>query len=145
MRDGVQPARTPPFASVARFLDDAERRPLVDELGARLQLRLRLATAEIRELVAATVAVVPAEREHTLAAMFDRSIRDSMFGDRLAETVEIGWQCACAAIEHAPMPELAGSARSRELWRAWSDLVRRYRPAPARNPLQEAGYITLVL
>ncbi len=140
VRSHVPPGpRARPFAIACRFLADAETRPLVDELGARLQPRLRLATTEIRALVEGIV-----ERVADPSAMFDRLIAESMFGDQLAETIDHGWRCACAAIEDAPMPELAGSSRSRALWHAWSELAGMSKPAPASGALEAAGYITLV-
>src|SRR5512140_1361736 len=48
-----------------RFLADAEARPLVDELGVRLQARLRLAVADARATVTSAIALVPDARVPT--------------------------------------------------------------------------------
>ena len=100
----------------ARFIADADRRPLVDELGRRLQQQLRLATIEVRELVAATVELVSGD-----VAMFDRLIADSLLAEQLAAVIVAGWCHASAAIAHKPLPELAGTPRTRALWRAWAE------------------------
>ncbi len=97
-----------------RFLADADARPLVDELGARLRPRMRHTAADIARIVAR----MPAEYDAMCAQLRETSLLDERLRDELAT----GWACACAAIEGPPLPAIQ-SARSRALWQKWSRLA----------------------
>jgi hypothetical protein len=116
------PARRVFGIAPARFLDDADDRPLVDELGTRLQPRLRVAVADARAIVERAIAALPEARARTTVAMIERLTAESLARERIGDELAHGWTYACAVIEGAPLPE-HGNARSRELWRAWCGLA----------------------
>lgn len=121
--------RAAPHASRAvelratRFLDDAARRPLVDELGLRLVPRLRIAVGDVRALAEHAARVVPADRERTMAAIFQRAPHTSLLEARLGAELRNGWAHACAVVEGTKLPTIEGSSRSRALWQAWGRLA----------------------
>ncbi|HEX4454099.1 MAG TPA: hypothetical protein VH143_24720 [Kofleriaceae bacterium] len=110
-------------------------------------LRERLARTATE--LCATIDVVAArllkgERSRAAEAMFGELARGAEYDDRLARELSIGWGCACAAIEHTPMPSIDASPRSRDLWRIWSELAGNPSPSESRQGEQRDGYIALV-
>lgn len=106
----------PPRERGPRFLDDAERRPLVDELGQSLCARLVLghsdARAVLRQLVTA------AERAHpgassTISVAIHASLSDLVWiSERLSPAVHESWSHAIAVMHSHPI--LTGP------WAPWS-------------------------
>jgi hypothetical protein len=76
--------------------------------------------------------------------MFGELACGAEYDDRLARELSIGWACACAAIEHMPMPVIETSPRSRDLWRIWSELAGNPAASKSRQAEQRDGYIALV-
>ncbi len=117
---------------------------LARELVRDLRIRLRTAALDVNRLVAATEALVPADRARALGAMFSELKRDSVFEDRLALEIATGWTHACAVIERAPIQLPDISPRARDLWQMWSRLAGRPSPTAVRDPARMDGYITRV-
>ena len=117
-----------------RYLADADRRPLVDALGARLHVRLGLAAAHARALVRAVAAVVTrAGRGPALVNALEVLAADPAAAFAFADQLALGWRFFVAALANAPDPQLPDEPRwqrGRELWAAWS---RRVRGTPVRG------------
>ncbi len=126
--------------------DELARRPsrLLDELAAQLRARLAETARDLAALVDVVAARLPGERSRAAVAMFGELARTARYDDRLAQELAIGWRCACAAIEHTPMPVIDSSPRARDLWRIWSQLVGNPPPSETRQPAERDGYIALV-
>jgi hypothetical protein len=124
---------------------DADLRPLdlIDELRGCLRARLALAVDEARMLIEVGAGLLPPDSERSRAAMFAELARKTVFDDRLALEIALGWQCACAAIERAPMPDVDCPPRARDLWQMWSRLVGNSPPSETRQPDRDS-YITVV-
>ena len=90
---------------------------------------------------------MPGDKRRAATAMFGELARTAHCDERLACEIALGWRCACAAIEHTPMPDVATSPRARDLWRIWSELVGLYKiatPSETRQGAQRDGFIALV-
>jgi hypothetical protein len=130
-------------AASGRFVGDAEQRPLVDELGMRLHVRLRRAVpiaAGLVRQVRTTVARVAPHQLKTLAMTLELACDDDsgaiVFGDHL----QLGWRYYGAVTTRVAEPEVADSARwrrVRETWRAWSHRVDPDRADGERAPSHE--------
>ena len=126
--------------------NELARRPrrLLEELVDQLRARLAETARELAALVEVVAAQLPGDRARAAAAMFAELARTARYDDRLAREIVIGWRCACAAIDHMPMPAITGSPRARELWQMWSRLVGNPLPSETRQPAERDGYIALV-
>jgi len=114
------------------------------ELRVALDARLVITARDVADLVLGLVAILPADRERMAAAMFSSLNRDSVFDDRLALEISIGWTYARAAIERRVVPAVEASPRARDLWKKWSALAGAPMPEPTRDPIHSGGYIALV-
>lgn len=114
------------------------------EFKVALQTRLGITARDVGELVLGLVAILPTDQERMAAAMFSALNRDSVFEDRLGLEIATGWTYACAAIERRPQPPVEASARARDLWQVWSQLVGAPALQPSRDPVLSGGYIALV-
>jgi hypothetical protein len=117
---------------------------LTRELVTALRARLGTAALDVKRLVAATEAILPADRSRTSGAMFSELKRDSVFEDRLSLEITTGWIYARAAIERNPVRAPDISPRARDLWQMWSRLAGRPTPVPTRDPARIGGYISRV-
>jgi hypothetical protein len=126
--------------------DELARRPqrLREEFAEQLRTRLAETARDLAALVEGVAARLPGDRKRAAAAMFGELARTARYDDRLAQEIAIGWGCACAAIEHTPMPLIAASPRARDLWQIWSELVGNPSPSETRQPAERDGYIALV-
>ncbi len=117
-----------------RYLADADRRPLVDALGARLHVRLGLAAAHARALVRAVATVVTrAGRGPALVNALELLAADPAAAFAFADQLGLGWRFFVASLADATDPELPDEPRwqrGRDLWTAWS---RRVRGTPVRG------------
>jgi hypothetical protein len=117
---------------------------LARELVTALRARLGTAALDVKRLVAAAEAILPADRSRTSGAMFSELKRDSVFEDRLSLEITTGWIYARAVIEREPVRASDISPRARDLWQMWSRLAGRPAPIPARDPARIDGYISRV-
>jgi hypothetical protein len=126
--------------------DELARRPqrIVDLLAEQLHARLAETARDLAALVEVVAARLPGDRNRAAAAMFGELARTARYDDRLANEIALGWRCACAAIEHTPMPVIDSSPRARDLWQIWSELVGNPPPSETRQPAERDGYIALV-
>ncbi len=129
-------------AAPPAFLEDAHRRPLLDELGRRLLQRLRHDLGETGAIVATIARVAPGRRSAiamTIELLSDDDASALVYADQLT----LGWQTLCAVTVGARDPELAGSSRSRDTWSAWSERARGKRPTRVVDPeaVVRAGYV----
>jgi len=138
------PRRAHPPAIDDDFDVDLYPRRVIDELGCALRSRLARAAADALVRIEAVAALLPADRESTAAAMFAELARTTLFDDRLTRELAFGWQCACAVIEHTPIPVVDGPPRARDLWQIWSRLASGSPPSETRQPPDRDGYIALV-
>jgi len=115
-----------------------------DDFVDMLRARLAETAAELRAMIEVVAARLPGDRSRAATAMFGELARTARYDDRLAREIAIGWRCACAAIEHTPMPDVDGSPRARDLWRIWSELVGNPRASETRQGVQRDGFIALV-
>jgi hypothetical protein len=119
-----------PIATHDPVIGDAQRRPLVDELGARLHARM-LATAG--GLASAAHALVMAVRESERAsviAALQRTTGDDLCALRFADQIVTGWATLVAVLD-------GGNAPADRLWQPWARRVRGERivaPVPAAAP-----------
>ena len=139
----VHAAAPMPRTRRATTQDGFEERPLRDELVWRLRGRLAETAAELRTMIEVVAARLPGDRSRAATAMFGELARTARYDDRLACEIALGWRCACAAIEHTPMPDVATSPRARDLWRVWSELVGAT-PSETRQDARRDGCIVLV-
>jgi hypothetical protein len=118
--DGPAALTVPPPTSYGpqapRFLADADQRPLVDELGARLCARLPLARGDgralLRQLFTAAERAMP-ESAQTLAVALHAVLDDvSPIAERVAPAVHQAWQHAISVMHDRPI--LTGA------WAPWS-------------------------
>ena len=131
-------------AKTADEILDAPIKLMRDEFVEHVRDRLAQTGRELSSVVAVVGARLPAERGRAAEAMFGELSRTSEYDDRLARELSIGWACACAAIEHMPMPIIQTSPRSQDLWRIWSELAGNPPPSETRQDAQREGYIALV-
>ena len=125
-----------PILPRARFLDDAAR-PLLNEFGARLHLRLCQSMPACRSHLAAigdaVDRVAPNQLDSLASVLLASDDAAALaFGDHLA----LGWQHYNASIAGSPVeiPEVI-RPRIRDTWRAWTR--RLSGPAPKRERAQE--------
>jgi len=123
---------------------DAPEPTLREELVLRLRARLAETAAELRMMIEVVAARLPGDRTRAATAMFGELARTAQYDDRLAGEIALGWRCACAAIGHTPMPDVASSPRARDLWRIWSELVGNPTASESRQGAQRDGFIALV-
>ncbi len=123
-------AATSPAASgmpvLVRMLADAERRPLVDDFGARLHLRIVHDLADLRAIARRLAAAAPGALADQIAALGADDTAALRFGDQLG----LGWVTVGAAIDAHAAPRIE-HARSRDLWHGWLRYVRGQRAARA--------------
>jgi hypothetical protein len=117
---------------------------LAGELVTGLRARLAIAALDVKRLIAAAEAILPADRSRTSGAMFSELKQDSVFEDRLSLEITTGWIYASAVIEREPVRVPNISARAQDLWQMWSRLAGRPVPVPARDPARIGGYISRV-
>lgn len=143
--------RDPPRTHVTpcRYLYDADRRPLVDVLGARLQVELRRAVRRARiqleQQCAAILASAPTRRE-ALATVLDVLANDETAAQAFADQVELGWRYFVAITEGARDPVVDDAPRwrrGREMWQAWSRRARGLVPVEICDhaAVVRAGYV----
>jgi hypothetical protein len=131
-------------AKTADEIIDAPIKLMRDEFAEQLRDRLAHTARELGATIDVVAARLPGERSRAAVAMFGELARGAEYDDRLARELSIGWACACAAIEHMPMPSIDTSPRSRDLWRIWSELAGNPAPSESRQGAQREGYIALV-
>ncbi|HEY1547868.1 MAG TPA: hypothetical protein VGG28_08610 [Kofleriaceae bacterium] len=131
-------------AKLADELIDAPITLMRDEFGEQLRDRLAQTARELSAMIEVVAARLPGERNRAAVAMFGELACGAEYDDRLARELSIGWACACAAIEHMPMPVIETSPRSRDLWRIWSELAGNPAASKSRQAEQRDGYIALV-
>ena len=131
-------------ASTADEIIDAPIKLMRDEFGEQLRDRFAQTAREIGATIDDVAARLPGERNRAAVAMFGELARGAEYDDRVTRELTIGWACACAAIEHTPMPSIDTSPRSRDLWRIWSELAGNPSPSESRQGAQREGYIALV-
>jgi hypothetical protein len=131
-------------AKTADEIIDAPIKLMRDEFGEQLRDRLAQTARELAATIDVVAARLPGERNRAAVAMFGELARGAEYDDRLERELTIGWACACAAIEHMPMPSIDTSPRSRDLWRIWSELAGNPAPSESRQGEQREGYIALV-
>ena len=147
LRVAIASAPTPPRRFDEAVVDAAlAHAPVVlsRELVTGLRVRFAAAARDVKRLVAAAEASLPADRARTSGAMFSELKRDSVFDDRLSLEITTGWSYACSAIERVPFLSLGISPRARDLWQMWSRLAGSPVSDPTRNPARNDGYIARV-
>ena len=130
-KQGITSEKASVLANPPRqFLVDADRCPLLDELGTRVQIRLCLAIRHTRQVVTALVAAAekaaPDQRD-SIAATIDLLASDDATELAFADQLTLGWGNLCAVNGGGRAPEVPVTARwqrSRELWRDWSRRAR---------------------
>jgi hypothetical protein len=139
------------------YLEDANERPLANELASALHLRFCAMSRDVQALVASVLALVDQRAPHKrglVAVMLELSSQDDTIEQRIAAELAFGWQVFVATVTARPIPSTdARTARSRALWQAWHEqhAQRTATPTPRerddsqqRDDLQQAGYIMLV-
>jgi len=130
-KQGITTEKASMLANPPRqFLVDADRSPLLDELGTRVQVRLCLAIRHTRQLVTALVTAAekaaPDQRE-SIAQTIDLLASDDATELAFNDQLTLGWQNLCAVNIGARAPEVPTTARwqrSRDTWRDWSRRAR---------------------
>lgn len=126
------------------YLDDADKRPLVDELAKKLHVRLCRMTRDVLDLIDAVYSSIEPTRRHLLTVMFDLLAKQENLETRLLAELTFGWSMYIAAIaERAFPPRDNRTARSQALWLAWEHQLGGS-PVLTRDETEAAGYITLV-
>jgi len=134
LRGHLAPA-APAWDERIRYLADADTRPLVDELGARLHARFcRAPIAGMVATTRATVARLAPQRIASLATALELATRDDLLGARLGDELAAGWAQYRAALAGQTAPTTS------PLWSAWSRKVR----GEAEPQCEHRGYIMLV-
>ena len=115
------PALPRPY-ELSPFLADASRRPLVDELGGRLQVRLcrdaAVSRALIYELHATLSHLVP-DQISAFGALLERLEKDDAVELELADHLSCGWHQFCLALGTPACEPVTTSSRVRATWHLW--------------------------
>ncbi|HEU0031379.1 MAG TPA: hypothetical protein VFQ53_12150 [Kofleriaceae bacterium] len=133
----LAPACLPLAGSTMPFLADADRRPLVDELGQRLHRRLGHASRETTELATRLVAAIDTV---PLVRCLDRLADDPLPADRFADHLTRGWAALSALVAGTPWHD------DGRPWQAWMRRARGEREAQTTTQaaLVAAGYINRI-
>lgn len=129
------------------FTTGTGARPLIDELAARLHLRLGQASADHRTVLIQLATSLPADRARSFASTLASLDDDSMLSWLWADHLTVAWRYYAIAAgnqqdaEPALPPALAGSSIS-TTWRAW---LRRVRGEPSPAAPRAADYIMAIV
>ena len=132
-----------------QFLVDADRCPLLDELGTRLQVRLCLAIRHTRQLVTALVTAAekaaPDQRD-AIASTIDLLAGDDATELAFSDQLTLGWKNLCVINSGGRAPEVPATVRwqrSRDTWREWSRRARgiRVEKVMDHEEVVRAGYV----
>jgi hypothetical protein len=109
---------------VRSFLADRDERPLLDELGTRLQLRLIHAAIDLREALSAiarAIERIAPDQLRWFTSTLTLHARDEMVTERFAHQLQCGWLAYRSVLVNGSLPE-------GEPWQLWSRRMRGEKP-----------------
>lgn len=124
-----------PAETHAPVIADPQRRPLVDELGARLHARMLAAAGALAAGAHALVTAAPELGRAAVRAAVERAIGDDLCALRFADRIVTGWAALVAVLA-------GGEPPADRLWQPWVRRVRGERVvAPVASPSPAEGIL----